>query len=1390
MIATLQHTTVIWYWFITMVSTEFKPLLNVYMTDRASESQLQNNCFYYHVTNTIISYKLPMRPGLEIIEYCLRPLDEMPKRKSNFSSNITIWTFDKLREKQITSKQLYEWSAPIDTIERYQDYLNNFSVMMSTQLFYNCTPQFFGQYCEYSFDWYISFPQVVTTIFQLKEVYGPWSTNFPCYIHLPTCYFNHSIICLDWREMCDRKLHCDDGVDEYGCFSLEFNVCGDDEFQCQNGQCIPIELYHDDRLNPDCLDGTDEKEDRSSKKECYLDPAFRCEEHGFALNFVCGDGSTSDSRELTFPGFRTSNCVNERDQLLETKIFSYVENGTLPLECWKAMIAFLRIRPRVLGEEAITLDQWVDVVERKCDPMFVFPSLPFTFEHVSLIYTSDRTYNAQNRGQPRYVCFNVLYCPFLTPIIEINGSTCISVLSLNLNERSIDKVIGNIFRFSSSPTERNSCNNSETMYQCRESLNCISSRRLSDGVEDCYGGDDEKANFTCLLKDKIRIPCPSGDKCVSHLIVGATVAICLLGVGNEYFTESSRSLSFPIVCDGFVEINLHKIADIFFFNSIILELETDETHCEEWPCDNIYTRCDGFWNCVNGADELNCPLLNSCAPTGFECLSPKTFNIICLPAFKAGDGLVDCIGGTDERFLCRRLGEAMFSPMLRYRCWNSSTCIAPLNTCDRWLDCPFRDDEKVCEPADYLIKEIYRPIRIQTDKFLNGLIESEKYERKVHFSLTEKLWIEVQPQLPTKSHVEDLIINKTLTFREIWLCNRGIPFFFYQRKLTDENIRCLCPVSYYGDRCQFQSQRADISFRLRTLDFRTVFELVIMLIDNTSQIHSHAQRELLPMRDCDLRIDVTLLYSQRPKNESVSYMIRIDTFDKVALIFRASWLFRIKIPVLPVYRISTIITLPSEVNTVAECSEFGCVNGDCVSTVNTGESFCRCFEGWSEISCKEWIGHCNCASNSICVGSSNNRSICVCPLGMFGSRCFLTRSSCQPNPCMNGAICVPADVRISEYNFTCLCKEGFTGTQCQYIQSQIEISFSNVKPIPLFLYIHFITVMRGSDPLRATILKRIAYDQDSTVIYISDEFNIAFVEFDKLYYLIILQATYKPSHYHKVIIQESSRCPSIDDLLNSTVLAFEILRRIKYYNKPCQERLTLGCFYDDDYMCLCTDERHANCLLFNHTMKYTCQGLDYCQNGAQCFQNNPNCPSSINCICSECFYGSKCQFKTEGMSLSLDAIVGYQIRPNMGINQQSRAVKMSSAIIVILFVLGMINSTLSLITFQRKKCQIVGCGLYLLSSSIVSLLISIILVLKFIFLLLIQTRTITNRSFLMFNCMTIDVLLNILLSITDWLNAIVAVERCIMLIKNVKFDKKKKQAEKWQNELLLYSFSS
>ncbi|CAF5075575.1 unnamed protein product, partial [Rotaria sp. Silwood1] len=36
-------------------------------------------------------------------------------------------------------------------------------------------------------------------------------------------------------------------------------------------------------------------------------------------------------------------------------------------------------------------------------------------------------------------------------------------------------------------------------------------------------------------------------------------------------------------------------------------IETYNTNCGWWPCNNPYTYCDIDWDCLNGIDELNCP---------------------------------------------------------------------------------------------------------------------------------------------------------------------------------------------------------------------------------------------------------------------------------------------------------------------------------------------------------------------------------------------------------------------------------------------------------------------------------------------------------------------------------------------------------------------------------------------------------------------------------------------------------------------------------------------------------------------------------------------------------------------------------------------------------------
>ena len=180
------------------------------------------------------------------------------------------------------------------------------------------------------------------------------------------------------------------------------------------------------------------------------------------------------------------------------------------------------------------------------------------------------------------------------------------------------------------------------------------------------------------------------------------------------------------------------------------------------------------------------------------------------------------------------------------------------------------------------------------------------------------------------------------------------------------------------------------------------------------------------------------------------------------------------------------------------------------------------------------------------------------------------------------------------------------------------------------------------------------------------------------------------------------------------------------------------------------------------------------------FKNNTTCPRISICLCPVCFYGTRCQFSTNGFSLSLDAILGYHIRPNINISHQPSAVLISLILTVIITLLGFINGILSLITFKNKTTRESGCGIYLLCSSIITLLTMIIFLLKFLILLLSQMGSIKNRLFLNIQCHSIDFLLRFCLTMDQWLTAFVAIERAFIIIKGINFNKKKsKLIAKW-----------
>ena len=566
-----------------------------------------------------------------------------------------------------------------------------------------------------------------------------------------------------------------------------------------------------------------------------------------------------------------------------------------------------------------------------------------------------------------------------------------------------------------------------------------------------------------------------------------------------------------------------------------------------------------------------------------------------------------------------------------------------------------------------------------------------------------------------------------------------------------------------------------------------------MLVDNYTNIHSYEQIDYLSVRDCRKKFNIYFLYSTRPKLLNYTYFIQIDTYDKMKMKYYVSLFYPIQFLFLPVHRLSFQVDIPLQESLITSKNcPLKCLHGQCTYFINLEKFFCHCFNGYSGRLCSI-KNDCNCSPDSICVGTSNNRSICVCPLDKFGPRCYLKMTTCILNSCYNNSQCIATDIKISKSEYFCLCSQGSIGSTCEKPEMKIEFYFDKNIFIPQSILIHFIFVPTwplspGSfdffdfiEPIQTSQIAKIKYSQNSVLVYYGNSFHLIFIEFNQDYYLALLQKNYTTITNLSTKIIPKHRCKSINELFNQQIQSLPTWHRAKYYHIPCQNQSDLVCFHDNDQlMCLCDIDRHANCFKFNYKHIYNCFGYNYCQNGGQCYQNNNTCPTSSSCFCRECYFGNQCQLTSIGFGLSLDHILGYNIWPNIDFLQQPKIVRISTGVTIVMFLFAIINTILSIITFQTKKSLDVGCGIYLLISSITSILTMTMFTLKFFLLIFSQMSIIKNYSFLYINCIMMDITLKSFLAIGDWLNACVAVERTITIYTEVKFNKKKSKIyAKW-----------
>ena len=170
----------------------------------------------------------------------------------------------------------------------------------------------------------------------------------------------------------------------------------------------------------------------------------------------------------------------------------------------------------------------------------------------------------------------------------------------------------------------------------------------------------------------------------------------------------------------------------------------------------------------------------------------------------------------------------------------------------------------------------------------------------------------------------------------------------------------------------------------------------------------------------------------------------------------------------------------------------------------------------------------------------------------------------------------------------------------------------------------------------------------------------------------------------------------------------------------------------------------------------------------------------INKKHSSCVIGDQCSLFTKGIGLTINDILRNKIQSNIPFRKQSTLIQTVTSITMIMFVIGFFSGIFSLITFYNKELRKVGCGIYLLASSITSLLTITMFTIKFWFVILIQQYSIVRSSILRTDCVFIGPVLKLCLYLDGWLNACVAIERTVNVSKGVNFDKKmSRHAARW-----------
>ena len=1335
--------------------------------------------------------------------------------------NGKTWSFEMLRTLNVTTDNLIDWSIPLNLIEQYASYSNDDrSPLLAKLTMCNCTQNWVGRECDYGITIQSTDPSKLLSV-QTAPSYKTSNETLTRLVDGITC--PGAYLFLEWRHICDGVTQCQNGADELHCHLLEFHKCEENEFQCRNGMCIPIEFAFD--AMPDCIDSSDEQETEvlnARYYSCATSSSFNCGDRQCRKDqFSCGNGECAPWSSVLREG---NGCRNHRQSAYLCQTMDYIKSlsdefhgickeTTIDLppltnqsDCLESFGHLLRIRQNANAREVALIN-----INKHCASLIFYSARNAFFPSLHIVYNRSNIEafyskpNSLKRPLPR------------TPdLYYFSGEIQCGEVQLNISEkiwfehRQMQQLVSYPFFPLSHLLCQELINQSlneiqanNTHYRCKNTSDQVALRRINDGYIDCLYGDDER-NSLYPMTQLFRYQCQSVSsplQYVSYSKLGDSVDDC--ADGSDELSRELRWSNFKCDLNDNYEcwvfqgdrFNDDRIRDVRlhfhrYCDSVWDMMDGhDEKNCSIWICDTGLYKCnrtgqcidrknfcDGEFDCDDGEDEVNCSpvrlqwnLEMLCDnKTEYFCMTHlyvknQSLHRPCIRWDQVGDGHIDCIGARDERNVLscpvdhRMVGD-------RFLCDHRTKCIDYPAICNGIKDCMDGTDESICYWNDGYCsigefscadRKGCKSVRCKTDISCND--RSHRFwcpnsieDNVVYRSQKDRPVIDNKNRCYSQSNSQVKLMKASLPKAHQALyqandlpmayryCNAG----FYLVKASSTEFSCFCPLSSYGDRCQYDRRRVTIRFRFdryHRFDIPVIVNVLFMFLLNDSEVIDHRfindEAKEFPSKN-----DLYLIYP-RPKPPGV-YSVRIEAYHSTEFIY--FWEYSISpLDFLPVFRITKVLRFPDR-SLPWLCSYNHCQhNGTCYQAENN-QFLCICSSNWKGTFCEIRMNEIRCAKHSL----ARTETICVCPHGYMEPHCLIENLKCEQITCSSNETCVlRSDLPIYRHN--CICNT----SDCKYDRPIIVFNRQEPNQSPFLVQLLQLTGNYPTIRHQILIQPSTVFPLIKTIKTRDRRVNIgALPDIGLLFSFESYEKSVKESTLHLLFINcsDSIRNFTVDlDLQPQKCLVVPENERhsVSLFPHFCHNSTYGTCFISDGYLCYCNypNKNQSNCLSYQR--KYTT--CNYCGNEGHCIQGDLTNRTDFVCVCPKCVTGVLCQFSPSRFSISLEYLIektdwgrGHFIAP------------------IVLFVLGMIFNLLSILTFAQRKLRKSGVALHLLATSMCSLLVLILLFSRVTYLYLVRRMIISDKINITI-CKSLPVLMYTFYYISLWLMAMVTVERAL-----------------------------